>query len=265
MAHIIIKTATAPLRSADSESSEMVSQLLLGETAEVLETKERWVRVRCSHDKYEGWLSITQIHELTEQEVTGWVAYGLSSRSTNRLFKAVNSRGDVLLVPFGSVIHEPEPGLLKFPFGEFIATEQRAPEKRSFLEMARFFSGAPYLWGGRSELGIDCSGFVQVLYQAMGVQIPRDASQQIHAKECHSIKLEDAEPGDLIYFSFDGKNVVHVGIYIGDGLLIHASGDVHIDNLDASKRKTSPFAFNERLSKHICGVQRLGALQITND
>lgn len=265
MVHIIVKTATAPLRSAHSESSEMVSQLLLGETAEVLEKKERWLRVRCSHDAYEGWLSITQIHELTEHERTEWEANGLRSRSSSRLFKAVNSRGDVLPVPFGSVVHEKEPGMLKFPFGEFIATEQRAPEKRSFLDMARFFIGTPYLWGGRSELGIDCSGFVQILFLVMGKQIPRDASQQIKVKQCHSTKLEDAEPGDLIYFSFDGKNVVHVGIYIGDGLLIHASGDVHIVNLDASKRKTSPFAFNERLSKHICGVQRFGALQITND
>lgn len=298
-AFIICCAAVAPLRAQASESSEMVSQLLLGEVARLLEREPRWLRVSGLHDSYEGWISITQAYTLAPSELAAWRTPDAGRRNQAFLKQAVRMgpaanafSGQQLLIPMGAVFpasysdmpskKQPSSSDLEFPFGAFksvsempvsdaIAEEvittyakNAAEQVRFLLKTALGFMGVPYLWGGRSVLGIDCSGFIQLVLQMSGFrEVPRDASQQTLMSginvEKNNITLDDALPGDIIYFSFDGRCVVHVGFYVGKGLLLHASGSVKLEFIDeaAYKRFDKPYAFNERLSDHIYAIQRL--------
>lgn len=289
--YVMCCSPTAPLRAEAREGAEMVSQLLLGETARVLERTSRWLRVAGLHDGYEGWLSITQAFVLHGQVNKNWLHPPAQRRSRSFMLQcaaeSVSAAGQQLWIPAGAVLppdcgSSPARGAtLEYPFGSFrIVSEIPSVHHKSregftgpfpaisdktaqLLDTAMLFLGTPYLWGGRSTLGIDCSGFTQLLLQMQGLHPPRDASQQIQMPEPTArllgSKVDTAAAGDLIYFSFDGKRVVHVGFYAGNGLLLHASGSVKLEHIDeaAHKRNTDKFAFNRRLASHIYAIQRI--------
>ena len=99
------------------------------------------------------------------------------------------------------------------------------------LEFAMRFLRAPYLWGGRTPVGIDCSGFTQLIYKSIGIQIPRDASQQVELGQPLDFASE-GQIGDLAFFQNEEGRIVHVGMVCAPGKIIHASGQVRIDKLD---------------------------------
>lgn len=254
---VIISAATAPQRAAASDAAEMVNELLLGERAVLLDrdSSGRWLKVRALHDGYEGWVSVAQAYVYQDDEeavLSGWKR----SRSAGMLLEQAN--GNQLRVPVGALLPAEENGHIRFPFGSYEIIRQGADLPPDLLGAAKGFLGIPYLWGGRSDFGIDCSGLVQQLGFLFDIPFPRDASQQIKAYPVLSRNLKDALTGDLIYFSFDGTRIVHVGLYLGGGVLLHASGDVRMELIDPDKRKTSGFVFNERLSGAVAGIQRPG-------
>lgn len=255
---VIICTAVAPQRAAASDASEMVNELLLGETASLLErdASGRWMRVKAAHDGYEGWVSVAQAFVLGDEEARAFSASAFRCHCTGMVLRYVS--GNLLRVPVGACLPEPVNGQYQFPFGTLDTVHSGTPLPPDFTDAAKTFLGISYLWGGRSDFGIDCSGLVQQLGFLSGIRFPRDASQQITAFPVFSRDLKDAVTGDLIYFSFDGKRIVHVGLYLGEGLLLHASGDVRIECIAADKRKLTPFVFNGRLSGAIAGIQRPG-------
>ncbi len=103
--------------------------------------------------------------------------------------------------------------------------------RKFMVNQALMFFNAPYLWGGRSPFGIDCSGFSQIIYKMAGIKIPRDAKDQVHLGVAISF-VEEALPGDLAFFDNDEGNITHVGIIWEKNKIIHASGQVRIDNVD---------------------------------
>ncbi len=193
-----------PMRKEPSDRSEMVNQLLYGETFDILEKQEKWSKIKLSHDKYEGWIDNKQWEIANRKNIKQNVISSLFLKKKNSIY------------PLGS-------------FVDFNVSEN----KKTLLQTAKLFLNTPYLWGGRTFLGIDCSGFTQVVFRTAGIKLMRDAYQQ--ATQGKKIKLADAATNDLAFFSNNEGRIIHVGIILKEKnkqKIIHASGKVRIDQLD---------------------------------
>jgi len=227
--------SSVPLRAEPSDRSEMVNQVLFGEHFAVLDTQKNWVRIRLSHDSYEGWMDAKQVSPLSEEQFNRFNSAPLITLS-NELVDLVIDDSERARFPIwiGSTLPHYEGG--KFQLGEDLFGFQgdvvaSSQQKELLVENAFMYLHAPYLWGGRTPFGIDCSGFTQMVYRLNGIAIPRDASQQAEIGQIHSF-LEECEPGDLAFFDNDEGAIIHVGILLGNNKIIHASGRVRVDRID---------------------------------
>jgi len=235
MASSVCTYSFIPLRSGPSERSEMVSQILFGEAFEIIEYHESWIKVKNDLDDYTGWVDAKLVEPLRDTEIGRWR----------------NSEKWVVPEPYVKIVCEPEKHHQYIPGGSCIlfsgegknmfnignreyflvsGTTGKIPEP-GIRELAMAFINSPYLWGGKTFMGIDCSGFSQVVFKMAGKNIPRDASQQVNAGNTISF-VKEAAAGDLAFFDNEQGAVTHVGICLGNGKIIHASGSVRIDKLD---------------------------------
>ena len=196
-----------PIRKDPSDRSEIVSQLLFGEFFEIKETLEKWVRIVSLHDQYEGWIDRKQAHAVSSVSV-----------AKNPL---------------------PHPQFYEgqfFSAGCFADITDVSTTPASLEQVALSYLNSPYLWGGKTHAGIDCSGLTQMVYRLMGVTIPRDAHQQAEMGQIVSF-VEEAQTGDLAFFDNEEGRIIHVGLIIKNPQgqfpsIIHASGWVRKDTLD---------------------------------
>jgi len=222
-----------PLRKEASHRSEMVSQLLFGETYEVVQEQNNWLLIKCNYDDYEGWIDANQHQELNEKDflnITGndaGVALELVSSAASGYHSIPVTCGSSL--PFFDGMNF-KIGKEKFIYnGQAIQSEAK---NTALLErVAMRYLNAPYLWGGRSPFGIDCSGFTQVVYKFAGVKLLRDAYQQAEQGAVINF-IEEAQPGDLAFFGNETGKIIHVGMILKDNRIIHSSGKVRIDKID---------------------------------
>lgn len=220
-----------PCRSEPSDKAEMVSQLLFGERYELLEQGKKWVQIRNEADGYTSWIDAKQHTVLTADEKAE-----LDSKPQKRCGDAIgyltDKAGYRFAIPCSSVFPGYSEGFLKL-CGKKYKFEGRIArhDADSVMRHARRLLFAPYLWGGKSVFGMDCSGLVQVVFSCAGVDLPRDAYQQAEKGEQVDF-IATAEPGDLVYFDNAEGRINHVGICTGDGHVIHASGHVRIDPID---------------------------------
>lgn len=203
-----------PMRREPSDRSEMVNQVLYGETMRVLESNEKWHLVQLEHDGYEGWVDKKQIIPAPDSKPT---------QVLRDIIKPVSLNGREVFVPAGAFVPD-----------EVFSSSQ---ETHSLQHYAKMFLDTPYLWGGRTFMGIDCSGFTQIVFRLAGKKLPRDAYQQAELGE-HISFVEECETGDLAFFDNAEGKIIHVGIVLkeadGKTNIIHASGKVRIDTLDHS-------------------------------
>ena len=227
----ICNLANIPLRIEPSDRSELVSQVLFGEHFTVLEHTQKWSRIHLVYDDYEGWIDNKQFTKITEEQFEQLSKDSIVLNSD--LIEYITSPKNILIpIPLGAS--------LSFLNYEAINTENFSFEglkisgikpKSNLINTAFMYMNAPYLWGGKTPFGIDCSGFTQMVYKLNGYKLFRDASQQASQGEALSF-IEESEPGDLAFFDNDEGNIIHVGIIMDDNYIIHASGKVRIDRLD---------------------------------
>ena len=231
----ICNLSIVALKAAPSDSSEMVSQILFGEVFTILEQQKYWSKIQLASDGFEGFIDHKQFEKISED-----------------LYQKLLIVPKVYAGEFIDFITDSTNGLLTIPIGSslpffadnhfFINSKKYNYQGKVFTEKlnkseiirnAFTFLNAPFLWGGKTPFGIDCSGFTQMVYKLNGYKLFRDASQQANQGEALSF-IEESEPGDLAFFDNAEGNITHVGIIMEDNHIIHAHGKVRIDRLDHS-------------------------------
>lgn len=232
----ICNLALVPLRTDPSDRSEMSSQLLFGDSFVILEVGEKWTRVVTSYDDYEGWIDNKQYVVISDIDHAG-----LSNLNTILGLSAIHDvlktdTSEVLSLLAGTII--PQTVDNYFYLGETrykLEGQVRHPNinefRSSVTDAAMFFMNSPYLWGGRSVFGIDCSGFTQMVFRQFGIRLKRDAWQQAEQGELLGF-IQEARAGDLAFFDNEEGRITHVGIMLDNNRIIHASGKVRIDTID---------------------------------
>lgn len=231
-----VKTPVVPVRKEPQDSSEQVTQFLYGEIITVIEEQKQWRKCVSNTDEYSGWLDEKMIKRV---EGLGGNRHIL----TNSAAEWIEINDQRKLIPAGSHLTTEE-------LGSLIAVI------RSPFEHAMLFIGAPYLWGGKSIMGIDCSGLTQIAFAMAEKSLPRDAYQQAEMGETISF-VDEAKTNDLAYFDNAEGKIIHVGIIRRNGKdleIIHSNGEVRIDQLDHQgifKKETGKYSHQLRIIKRL--------------
>lgn len=228
MRYGICHLSIIPMRAEPADPSELVNQVLFGELFKVVEHRKKWSRIKLLHDKYEGWIDNKQYIEINEKDYAFAKAQP-KQLATDPVQFVTDSHKQLITIVMGSCVSN---------CGTLSATYEGKSglgslDKSKIVETAFLYLKAPYLWGGRTPFGIDCSGFTQIVYNLNGFSLKRDASQQATQGEALSF-IEESEPGDLAFFDNAEGAITHVGIILEDNYIIHAHGEVRIDRLDHS-------------------------------
>ncbi|MDZ4666992.1 MAG: C40 family peptidase [bacterium] len=235
-----------PLRAGPSSTSELVTQLLFGESYEIIERHNDWVKITTTSENYIAWISQNQVSAWDQSSENVLLLrnfpFTIASNQINNT--------PLYLLP-GSILHN-----LKFDVSAStfeinqnvydISLGLDDIRSLHFQEIglyATLFLKSPYLWGGRSMWGIDCSGYTQLVYKAIGVQLPRDAYQQAECGQFVDF-VNESKLGDLAFFENESGKISHVGMILEPGEIIHSSGMVRRDVID------SYGIFDEKLGKH---------------
>lgn len=228
MKQFICQNLFIPLRTGPSHRAEMGSQILFGERYEVVDTAGSYSRIKLLFDDYHGWIDNDHVipieadnsagHEILATETTAWP-----------------DNSPPLILPAGSEVYDITADRMGFTNGTLRFRSDKplvtAPLKGDPVSTALRYLNIPYLWGGRTYMGMDCSGLVQTVYKVHGVSLPRDSFLQADAGRTINM-LSEALPGDLLFFDNKQGKITHVGMLHSEGTVIHCSGSVRLDMID---------------------------------
>lgn len=223
------------VRIEPSDKAEMLTQIIFGDLLIIQETRKNWLKIRIVYDNYEGWVDEKQIVYLDESEFNR--LNNASCKYTKDLAEIVQDEsGNITPILFGSSIRFLENeifsvGPKSYRFTGQLSIPSNNIEVSTVIEDAMLFLSAPYLWGGKTPFGVDCSGFTQMIFKANGVELLRDSGQQASQGESISL-LDESSSGDIVFFDNDEGVITHVGLMIEKDKVIHASGKVRIDSID---------------------------------
>jgi hypothetical protein len=232
MKYAIVTVPAAPVRKKANHRAEMSNQLLFGEAVKILkEKKEKWLKVKSLYDGYTGWITNHLVVFTTEE-----IAQQPVIKITTDFLNSIKINDAVMNIPAGAHLFQFDKkrgGIDGFEYeydGTIIELQKIKSKSKALITNAHKWLNAPYMWGGKTILGVDCSGFAQIMYRLVGIPIPRDAWQQ--ARKGEFVKnLAEAHPGDLAFFD-DKDEITHVGILLGTDKIIHSAGKVRIDSID---------------------------------
>jgi len=229
MQYVAAIASVCPMRSDASHKSEIVSQLLLGECGEVLNSKGDFIHIRCLYDGYEGWCAKSQLATIGDVAAFTPTAY-IAKRNNSALLNGTNIPVSIASPVFAKAAAGNY--TIEFEEGIAITTAPGDEEGNAYIKQLTYqYLNTPYLWGGKSSFGIDCSGFSQQVFKPLGIKLLRDAYQQ--ATQGSTVNtLAEATCGDLAFFDNDEGRITHVGILLDNATIIHSSGYVRIDTID---------------------------------
>ncbi len=261
MNHGICALSAVPVRAEPTDRAELVTELLFGECYTVLQDQGNWLRIEAAADHYLGWIDAKQHRPVSEAYFTAWGAQDHPRvLDVVQVVSSANQRQPITLgcrLPFfdGMTLRLGDDNPLFFNGTATNPTTACPPERQLAVlrKLGQHFLKAPYVWGGKHIFGIDCSGLMQTLFGLVGVQLPRDAKQQIALGEPVDF-VTQARPGDLAFFDNADGAIVHVGVMMDDGLLLHASGEVRLDPLDHHgifNRERQKYSHKLRLIKRL--------------
>jgi len=229
MEKLICANVFVPIRIGPSHKSEQGSQILFGEKYTLLDRSVNWIKIRNEFDGYEGWIDGDHhLYFKSGQDDSSSVTLAFKKEFTD-------TKGHSLPLEAGSEIYNFNPERQSFTIGNttFSSSDKviLCPVNETVSQTAMRFLNCPYLWGGRISGGMDCSGLSQLVYKLHGYSLPRDSFKQAEKGETISF-LDEAKAGDLLFFDNKTGNIVHVGLLLEKGHVIHCSGKVRIDRID---------------------------------
>jgi cell wall-associated NlpC family hydrolase len=236
MTHGISPLSIIPVRVEASSKSEQLTQLLFGELFSVLENEGDWIRIRVQHDTYEGWVEKCRTAALTAEEFETLSAQPATFTNDLMATARCHSNSTQITLPVCSTLRNYNDGAFSFAGQTYTfhgtVTSGSQPITAEILQpYITYYLNAPYLWGGRHPLGIDCSGLVQNIFRLCGIQMPRDACQQ--AEQGTTVDfVEETQFGDLAFFDNDEGIINHVGILMNNNMIVHAAACVKVGRLD---------------------------------
>ena len=268
----LITLSVANMRSKPAHSSEMVSQAIMGTPVRILKDGDGWVLIQ-TPDQYIGWTNKSAVYQMSRSEVSEWRSANriIFTASEGNIFSDITGKAVISDLVAGTILVKRSEnqkfsqvslpdgrtgyvsGVNWINFKQWKDTVSLRGER--MIAHGKRLMGFPYLWGGTSSKGMDCSGFVKTVCFLNGVVVERDASQQArHGMEIDiSSGLNNLQKGDLLFFgSKQPYRVNHVGMYIGNSEVLHESGSVHINSLDKSKPN-----YNEELNSNLVRARRI--------
>ena len=229
-----------PLRADKSHRSEMTSQILFGETYQIIDESDKWIYVKTDFDSYNGWIDKQQFTELIDMEpphnilsnkyikISDNFGNNFIISSGSRLPNIVENNNFILNNRIYSIDFENKTNSFSTSTANCNIIDYTT--SKSIISKAREFLGSSYLWGGLTFMGFDCSGFVQTVFKVNGINLPRDSSQQVTLGQSINI-IQETKGGELAFFG-DEESISHVGILLDNSHIIHCSGIVRIDMID---------------------------------
>ena len=240
--YAIAHCTVTPVRQEPSEGSEQLTQLLFGEVCEVLDRLPRWTKIRSTLDGQEGWVDFKMLTHVGDEAMRLLGDEAMGSVLVPMAVATDMETGDELMLTLGTRLPNYKHGTFEVLGKQYLINpagvrgERREARGEELCAIAQTLLNAPYLWGGKNAMGMDCSGFTQVVYATQGINLLRNAREQMTQGELVP-SLAEAQPGDLAFFDHTDRdpkatNISHVGLLLSPTEIIHCSGCVHIDTID---------------------------------